>query len=78
MKTLKAICPTLLLALILVVPAYAGDIQTPGAPAPPPPPSPMLQSPESDSASTLTAECSTSGDITTDFAEILWALASIF
>jgi hypothetical protein len=77
MKTLKAICPTLVLALILVVPAYAGDIQTPGSPAPPPPPSPMRQSP-TDSASILTAECSTSGDISTDFAEILWALASIF
>jgi hypothetical protein len=77
MKTLKAICPALVLTLVLVVPAYAGDIQTPGSPAPPPP-SPMRQSDTLDSASTLTAECSTNGDITTDFAEILWALASIF
>ena len=78
MKTLKAICPALVLALILVGPAYAGDIQTPGSPLPPPPPSPMQQSPTSDSASILTAQSSTSGDISSDFAEMLWALASIF
>ena len=77
MKTLKAICPTLLLGLMLVIPAYAGDIQTPGSPAPPPP-VPMRQSSTLDSADMLTAGCSTSGDVSTDFAEILWALASIF
>ena len=30
MKTLKVICTALVLALVLSVPAYAGDISTPG------------------------------------------------
>ncbi len=36
MKTLKAICTAAILALALSVPAYAGDVQTPGCTAPPP------------------------------------------
>lgn len=34
MKILKAICTTAILALALTVPAYAGDIGTPGSPNP--------------------------------------------
>jgi hypothetical protein len=30
MKTLKVICTAMVLALVLSVPAYAGDISTPG------------------------------------------------
>lgn len=30
MKTMKAICTAAILALVLTVPAYAGDISTPG------------------------------------------------
>lgn len=30
MKTIKAICTAAILALVLTVPAYAGDISTPG------------------------------------------------
>jgi hypothetical protein len=30
MKTMKAICTATILALVLTVPAYAGDISTPG------------------------------------------------
>ena len=35
MKTLKAICTAAILALALTVPAYAGDVHTPGFTAPP-------------------------------------------
>ncbi len=74
MKTLKAICPVVLLALALAVPTYAGDIQTPGAPAPPPAPAPMTSA----DTSSLT-DYFTSGDISASgCADILWALASIF
>ena len=40
MKTLKAICIELVLALFLSVSAYAGDISTPGMTTPTPIPSP--------------------------------------
>jgi hypothetical protein len=36
MKTLKVICTAMVLALVLSVPAYAGDISTPGMTAEPP------------------------------------------
>ena len=42
MKTLKVICMAMVLGLVLSVPAYAGDISTPGVtsgdPITPPPP----------------------------------------
>jgi hypothetical protein len=38
MKRLKRLFSATLLALILVVPVLAGDVQTPGAAPPPPPP----------------------------------------
>jgi hypothetical protein len=36
MKTLKVICTAMVLALVLSVPAYAGDISTPGITTPGP------------------------------------------
>jgi hypothetical protein len=74
MKSLKAICTAAILALALSVPAYAGDILSPGFCAPPPPP------PESNI--TVDASVSTQAapvDLTTPgLADILWVLASIF
>jgi hypothetical protein len=79
MKTLKAICPAVLLALVLSVSVSAGDVQLPGAPfTPPPPPPPPATSPASDEC-VSTAVCSSSDDLyTSACAEILWALTSIF
>ena len=65
MKTVKAICAAAILALSLSVPAYAGEIQTPGLTAPPPPPP---------------TESDSSGDIgvPSALADILLVLVSIF
>lgn len=41
MKTLKAICMAVVLAFALSVPAFAGDVLTPGY-VPPPPPPPLV------------------------------------
>jgi hypothetical protein len=38
MKSVKAICSAAILALALSVPAYAGEISSPGAPCPSVPP----------------------------------------
>jgi hypothetical protein len=78
MKTVKAICPAVVLALVLSVSALAGDVQTPGAPMPPPPPA-TQPSETSDNGCVATAVCSTSDDIcASGYADILWALTSIF
>lgn len=77
MKTLQAICTATILALVLSLPAYAGEIQTPGSPAPTPPPPP---------SSTMTGDMSeptgTSTDLddtsTVGFVDLLWVLASIY
>jgi hypothetical protein len=77
MKTLKTICTTAILALALSVPVYAGQIETPGYTAPPPPPPP-------DSIVTveLSAPIASTSDLghttSLSFADLLWALASIF
>jgi hypothetical protein len=42
MTKLKAICTAAILGLALSVPAYAGDIDSPGRTAPPPPTAPAL------------------------------------
>ena len=76
MKTVKAICPAVVLALILSVSAMAGDVQTPGGPKPLPPP----QTAETgDNGSVITAVCSTT-DYTyaSGYADILLILTSIF
>lgn len=77
MKTLKAICTVAILALALSVPAYAGELLTPGYTAPPPPPPPELNITVDISVPTETS--SDLGDMSTPgFADILWVLASIF
>src|SRR6266851_2839458 len=63
MKTLKAICTAAILALALSVPAYAGDILTPGFTAPPPPPPP--ESNITGDVSVPTATSSAPGDMST-------------
>jgi hypothetical protein len=69
MKTLKAICTAAILALALSVPAYAGDMHTPGAPSP---------GDVSTPGKTVVTPTD-SGDIgSPGFADILWALASMF
>ncbi|MDQ2920261.1 MAG: hypothetical protein M3R52_01405 [Acidobacteriota bacterium] len=74
MKTLKAICTAAILALALSVPAYAGEINSPGftSPAPGTEPAPGdISSP----AATSTEP----GDISSPaFADILLALMSMF
>lgn len=74
MKTFKSICSAAILALALTVPAYAGDVETPGKPAPSPSPSMVsTQDPGSDPAyAELTAD-----DYVTfsEFANIVWSLA---
>jgi hypothetical protein len=83
MKTLKAICTAAILALALSVPAYAGDILSPGFTAPPPPPPPESNiTVESNIAVDTSGPAETSsllGDISTPgVADILWVLASMF
>ncbi len=76
MKTLKAICTAAILALALSVPAYAGDLLSPGVTSPPPPPPPTNITVE---INMPTATSPDLGDIITPgFADILWVLASIF
>ena len=75
MKTLKAICTSAILALALSVPAYAGEVLTPGV-TPPPPPPPALTINVAVNQQTETS--SDLGDIITpSVADILWILVSI-
>lgn len=74
MKTVKAICPAVVLALVLSVSALAGDMQTPGKPLPPPQTSGI-----SDTECVASAVCPASDDTCTfSIADILLALTSIF
>jgi hypothetical protein len=71
MKTLKAICTAGILALALSVPAYAGDLETPGFTSPPPP--------ANSTAETSTTDLSASEDIGSSGFEAIWlALISLF
>jgi len=72
MKTVKVICITMVLALFLSVPAYAGDISTPGMNAPVPMPSPTV-SDDKDSPEDVTPTNS-SGLDSADFFQLLLAL----
>ena len=77
MKTAKAICASLVLALALSVPAYAGDVLTPGATSPDPG-TPVVTTPapagiNSDVESTPTSNTATSGVIV-----LVLAIVSIF
>ena len=78
MKTLRTICTTAILALALSVPVYAGQIETPGYTPPPPPPPPELV--VTVEVNAPIASTSDLGDDTSSlsFADLLWALASIF
>ena len=77
MKTLKATCATLMFALLLSIPAYSepGDGHSPGSPAAVPIASPTP-------APTCATVVQASGvedelDLVT-FADVLWAIASIY
>lgn len=66
MKTLKAICMAAILALSLSVPAYAGDIDTPGSPkqgATAPAPIGTNTTPSADASAIV---------------DLLWVLAGLF
>jgi hypothetical protein len=71
MKSLKAICMATLLALVLSVPAYAGDINTPGAPTPPG--SGQTTNPVTSDPNTASGDLDSPG-----FPELLLALLSLF
>jgi hypothetical protein len=79
MKTLKSIIATTLLALTLSIPAFAGDIDTPGAPVPPPP-----NSAKPLSTSTALGDIDTPGvtdpsaDSSDIFTNILLSMISLF
>ena len=80
MKTLKAICTAAILALALSVPAYAGDIYTPGYTEPPPPPPPSSNMTVEMTGPTATLATSSVPDdaSTPSLADIFLALASVF
>ena len=74
MKTFKAICGAIVLALFLSVPAKSNDVHDPGKPSPPP--SGIVVEPErgeSNESATLGSDISFS-----TLADALWALASMF
>lgn len=74
MKTVKAICPAVVFALVLSVSALAGDMQTPGKPLPPPQTSEV-----GDHECVASAVCPASNDIcAVSYADILLALTSMF
>lgn len=79
MKTLKAICTAAILALALSVPAYAGDVHTPGSPDPGDVSTPGETTPAPGDIDFSGVTSTDSGDIgSPGFADILWALASMF
>jgi hypothetical protein len=79
MKTLRKICTTAILALALGVPVYAGQIETPGYTGPPPPPPPPDELNITLELGDPTAPSFDLGDTSSpSFADLLWALASIF
>jgi hypothetical protein len=75
MKTLKALCTSAILALILSVSTYAGDILTPGSPSPAP-----GTEPTSTSCDSTSSGCSTSADTseTLGLDDLLSAILSVF
>lgn len=79
MKTLKTICVATVLAFCLSIPAFAddtapGEVHTPGSP------SPICVDEGNTTTTSSTAESTTvDGDISSSlFADMLWALSSIF
>jgi hypothetical protein len=78
MKTLKKICTTAILALALGVPVYAGQVETPGYTAPPPPPPPAELNITLELGDPMTPSSDLGDTSSPSFADLLWALASIF
>jgi hypothetical protein len=73
MKTVKAMCAATVLALLLSISAHAGDSNTPGKPAVPG--NTPITVPEGISTDTPAENGETSLLV---YADIVWALASIF
>lgn len=75
MRTLKSLFATTILGVALSMPAFAGNISTPGVVDPPPPP------PATESAGNISTPSPTSNPDNTGepgFADILLALLSLF
>ena len=77
MKTLKATCATLMLALLLSIPAYSepGDGHSPGSPAAAPIASPTPATTDAKAVQGSGVE-NEPGLVT--LADVLWAIASIY
>jgi len=71
MKTFKATCAAIVLALFLSVPAQSNDVHDPGKPSPPP--IGVGSGAGSDESATLGSDIGFS-----TLADALWALASMF
>jgi hypothetical protein len=76
MKTFKAICATLVLALSLSIPAYAGDGHTPGSPVPGDVGTPTTVAGDSIATDGISAVDGDTSSVT--LTDILWALVSIY
>ena len=78
MKRLKAICTAAIVALALSVPAYAGEINTPGYTSPAPG-TPVVTEPASGEISSPGVASTSPGDAeTAGLVELLLAIISIF
>ncbi len=76
MRTLKSLLATTILGVALSIPAFAGNISTPGVVDPPPPPPPATQLAGNISTPSLTSNPDNTGEL--GFADILLALLSLF
>ncbi|MCA1603668.1 MAG: hypothetical protein LC776_19185 [Acidobacteria bacterium] len=77
MRNLKPICAAVILGLALSIPAYAGNIHTPGVINPPPLPPLALNSTASIGTAGVTSAASEDTS-TPDFVAVLLALLSLF
>ncbi|MCA1600440.1 MAG: hypothetical protein LC776_01925 [Acidobacteria bacterium] len=75
MRNLKPICAAVILGLALSIPAYAGNIHTPGNTNPPPPPAQNSTGNVGTAGVTPAASEDTN---TPDFVAVLLALLSLF
>jgi hypothetical protein len=79
MKQLKVICTAAIFALAVSVPAYAGEISSPGSPSPAPiPPPSVTASAPGDISSPAVATTAPDEMGIPGLADILLALASMF
>lgn len=75
MKSVKAICTAAIVALALSVPAYAGEISSPGCSSPIPDAPPAIASPAPGDVQAPAVTSTTAGEMgTPGFAEFLSAL----